>query len=794
MMRSLWPWVLIGLGAVAVGTLWFLQANRRSGFDQPVSPGPEIRPATLAGSQSCRECHPRFFDLWSTSHHGLAMQPFTPDLARTFTAPPREIASGTDVYRAEITAEGGFVHERGEAGERRYPIAHVMGGKNIYYLLTPLHGGRLQTLPVAYDVRRNEWFDTAASAMRHFQEVEDAPVAWRDPLYTFNTSCHACHVSQLSTNYDPTSDTYHTTWLEPGINCETCHGPSAEHVRVCREAPPGQTPADLKIIRTSTFTPQQHNDSCSSCHAKASILTDAFQPQESFFDHFDLATLENPDFYPDGRDLGENYTYTTWRMSACAQAGELHCVHCHTSSGRYRFHGEKANDACLPCHAQRVGDPVPHTHHPADSTGSQCVNCHMPTTEFARMRRSDHSMRPPMPAATLAHKSPNACNLCHADKDAAWADGHVRQWHAPDYQAPVLHRAELIAAARRSDWSRLPEMLTEITAAQRDEIFATSFIRLLANCARPDKWPTLLEALKDASPLVRSAAATGLAGWGEPRARQALLAATADSCRLVRIRAAGALAGYPDTELNASERVRLVAATAELEKSLQVRLDDWASHHSLGNHYMDTGRLQEAVACFQTASKLRPDIVHPHVNAAIAHARLGNNEQSRQCLERALAIDPDNAAAHFNMGLLQAELGRSELAVDHLRRALTADPRMGQAAYNLGLLLIASHPQEGLELLRKAHTLQPEDARFGYTLGFYLYTTGDVNQATALLESVVGQHSQYVDALTLLGSIYEQQARHEEARNVYRQALGVPSLSPSDRQAIESLLQAVPQP
>jgi len=27
--------------------------------------------------------------------------------------------------------------------------------------------------------------------------------------------------------------------------------------------------------------------------------------------HFNLATLENPDCYPDGRDLGENYAYTT---------------------------------------------------------------------------------------------------------------------------------------------------------------------------------------------------------------------------------------------------------------------------------------------------------------------------------------------------------------------------------------------------------------------------------------------------------------------------------------------------
>ena len=52
-------------------------------------------------------------------------------------------------------------------------------------------------------------------------------------------------------------------------------------------------------------------------------------------------------------------------------------------------------------------------------------------TEFARMHRSDHSMLPPTPAATMAYQSPNACNLCHTDKDAAWADKYVRQWRHP---------------------------------------------------------------------------------------------------------------------------------------------------------------------------------------------------------------------------------------------------------------------------------------------------------------------------------------------------------------------------
>jgi cytochrome c556 len=193
---------------------------------------------SLAGSASCRQCHEQFYRLWAPSHHGLAMQPYTFEFAQAnLKATQSAIKIGKYEYIACIGRGEGWVLEKGPDGEKRRPIAHVLGGKNVYYFLTPMDRGRLQTLPVAYDVRTNTWFDTAASGVRHFPgAATDAPVYWTDPMYTFNTSCYGCHVSQLSTNYDLKTDTYHTTWAEPGINCESCHGPAQEHVRICQEA------------------------------------------------------------------------------------------------------------------------------------------------------------------------------------------------------------------------------------------------------------------------------------------------------------------------------------------------------------------------------------------------------------------------------------------------------------------------------------------------------------------------------------------------------------------------------
>jgi tetratricopeptide (TPR) repeat protein len=751
-----------------------------------------------AGSKSCRECHERFHQLWSTSHHGLAMQPFTPALAAAFREQAEPIVSGGYAYRADLAAAR--VIEKGPAGERSLPVAHVLGGRNVYYLLTPLDRGRLQTLPVAYDVRRREWYDTSASAMRHFGgDVREQRVHWTEPEWTFNTSCHGCHVSQFAANFDLGSGTYRTTWAEPGINCETCHGGSAAHVRACREAPAGTVPKDLKIIVTKTFTPEQMNAMCSPCHAKMSPITASFTPGERYFDHFDLVALESRDFYPDGRDLGENYTVTGWRMSACAVAGELHCVKCHTSSGRYRFKEPgRENDACLPCHAERVRDVLAHSHHPAGKPGTRCVECHMPTTEFARMTRSDHSMRPPAPAATLAYQSPNACTGCHADHDAAWADRQVRTWHAKDYQAPILARASLVAAARKGEWARLDEMRALIAGASRDEVFAVSLVRLLRACPLEGKQAVLLAAAKSPSPWVRAAAMEALGDRLTPEGIAALAAGCRDGVRLVRVRAAYSLAAVRPEQIAGGDRAGVEAATRELEASLTSRPDDHASHYNLGNIFMSRRDPARAAAAFETAIRLRPDVLPQHLNISLAYNALGRNREAEGSLRRALALDPRNVPANLNLGMLLAELNRLPEAEAAFRAALEAglpaDARntdahgAAVAAYNLGILVSRDRPAEGLAFCRKAASLEPGEPKYAYTLAFHLARTGGVPEAVSVLERLLDGPGADVDAYVLLGDLYERQGRAGNAQSLLRRGAEDARLPEGDRARLRSLL------
>ncbi len=747
--------------------------------------------AALSGSASCRRCHAAFFEKWATSFHGLALRPYTPALARELLSPQTTaIEVQGRRYRAVVGTAADHVEEEGPEGRKSYALVAALGGKDVFYFLTPRERGFLQTLPVAYDVRRREWFSTTASAVRHLEGVTDEELPWTDRAYTFNTSCFACHVSQLRTNYDPASDSYHTEWAEPGINCETCHGPGAEHVRQfeARAGAAGEpgAAAELRLVSFRRLGREQRNDLCASCHAKAAPLSAGFRPGERFFDHFDLVTLESADYYADGRDRGENYTYGSWRMSPCVRSGRLDCMQCHTSSGRYKWQGDP-NGACRSCHAERVANVAAHSHHRADGPGSVCTACHMPTTEFARMRRSDHSMRPPSPAATLAFGSPNACTGCHADKDARWAERALSEWRhgMPSVrEGRLLREGRLVTAARRGEWSQLPAILAYLALPGRDEIVTASLLRLLRPCSDPRRFAAARSLCGDASPLVRAAAVALLSD--DPAGQGRLLAATHDESRLVRLRAADALASRDPATLPAAERPLVIAAQEDLVRSLETRQDQFAAHAALGDLALARGALDEAVTRYRRALALRPDHAGSLVNLAMAHARLGQLPQAEQALRRAVGLEPRNAAARYDLGLLLAERGDPAAARSELEQALGLDPRLAGAAYNLALLVEKEDPRSAAKLAHRAAALDPEETRYAWTEASLAATAGDLAGAERLLRAFVKRHPSEAAGWDLLGSVLARRGASEDARQIFARAAASADLTPDERAAFRA--------
>jgi tetratricopeptide (TPR) repeat protein len=392
----------------------------------------------------------------------------------------------------------------------------------------------------------------------------------------------------------------------------------------------------------------------------------------------------------------------------------------------------------------------------------------------------------------MAFESPNACNLCHTDQSAEWADQWVREWYPSDYQAPILHRAGLIDAARKQDWTRLPEMLDYVAGEERDEIFANSLLRLLENCPDKSKWPVFVKALKDPSPLIRATAATGLAGYYGEESVRALVGATGDPIRLVRIRAAASLVQHSQARISSQDRDQVAAATEEYEAYLKCGPDQWSSHYNLGNYYVDLGRLHDGLKEFNIASRLQPQVVAPLVNASMVHARLGDQQSAERRLRDALAIEPENAIVNFNLGLLLAERNRIGEAETMLRSALETDPEMAAAAYNLAVLVAARDLSEALQWCRRSVELRPDEPKYSYTLAFFLNQAGDLPESSRILENLLQRFPDYFEAYALLGNVLTRQERLSEARNVYEKALQSDGLPPGARRQFEMTLDALP--
>jgi hypothetical protein len=95
-------------------------------------------------------------------------------------------------------------------------------------------------------------------------------------------------------------------------------------------------------------------------------------------------------------------------------------------------HRDKPDTMCLQCHSPSLSD-VRHTKHPTSSEGARCTSCHMPKIMNSLMfRAASHQIDDKPDAAMTAQfgatESPNACLLCHAERNTLWVSEQLRSW------------------------------------------------------------------------------------------------------------------------------------------------------------------------------------------------------------------------------------------------------------------------------------------------------------------------------------------------------------------------------
>ena len=423
-------------------------------WSEPVKRGESdaSRPRQLLGegfvsSQACLECHPDQHASWHASYHRTMTQLASNEsIMGPFAGEQIEV----DGVKAKFTREGEkYFAELAlpDRDEEKKPIVMTTGSHHMQVCWTPTGWQReLEMIPFAYLKEDDRWVPRRATFLQP---------PGTDPSHMeqgrWNRACIRCHTTHGVPGIDYLQ--MHTHVAEFGIACEACHGPGEAHIAYHR------TQNDSKgadpIVNPAKLTHRRSSEICGQCHLVSAMVDEPgflkngfpYRPGDdlSTARHIGHSEFGEGHFWPDGVVRTSGREFNGMRNSACYQKGKISCLSCHSmhqTKEDPRDAAQWANDqlttealasdACIECHVQ-FRDPsqlVAHTHHPADSSGSQCYNCHMPHTSYGLLKASrDHQIDSPNVKNVLHTGRPNACNLCHLDKSLGWTADYLSDWY-----------------------------------------------------------------------------------------------------------------------------------------------------------------------------------------------------------------------------------------------------------------------------------------------------------------------------------------------------------------------------
>ena len=677
----------------------------------------------FVGRQACIPCHETENRLWQGSHHDLAMQEAN---SRTVLG---DFDNATFTYDGITTAffrrDGEFfVRTDGPEGElHEYPVAYTFGAVPLQQYLIEFPEGRYQVLSNCWDTRA-----ATEGGQRWFHLYPDEEIDFQDPLHwtgihqNWNYMCAECHSTDLKKGFDLTTDTFDTRWAEIDVSCEACHGPGSKHLAWAKASDadrerydkghrglqvrledPGRgtwliNPETGSGLRLAPPVETQEVETCARCHSRRSLVSEDYRFGEPIMDTHRLALLEEGLYHADGQILEEVYVLGSFLQSKMYQQG-VTCTDCHDAhTAQLHFPGDAV---CFRCHAQ-VGFAVKEHHfHTPGTSGSFCVDCHMPAKNYMVVDpRHDHSLRVPRPDLSLALGTPNACGDCHGDKSIQWSADWVARWYGPERRQERRY-GEILAAGRQG----LPRAERELTQLIQDEeapaIVRATALDLLGRVATQGSAWVIDAALRDPDPLVRMGALRAMEGLPVAERLRMALPLLTDPVRTVRVEAVRTLAPIPADAMNAQQRSLFLGGVEEYRLS-------------------------------QMTNAERPEA---HLNLGWLAATQGDSETAERHYHLAIERDPTFIPAYVNLADLYRAQGRDAEGEEQLRRALEIDPEVSEIHHSLGLLLVRrGRHQEALAALGRAVELAPEESRFAYVYAVALHDLGQVDPSLAVLQ------------------------------------------------------------
>lgn len=708
--------------------------------------------AEFVGRDNCASCHEVETEKWRNSDHDRAMD----------VAGPKTVLGNFDNaifehkgIRSRFFRKGDdyYVNTQGPEGKMaNFKITHTFGHTPLQQYLIPFENGRLQCLPIAWDVVKKQWYQLnpdetlAPSDWLH----------WSRQSANWNSMCAECHSTRLQKNYNPETDSYHTSWSEIDVSCETCHGPGSLHA-AWADLPELARP-DIDnyglVVDTKDLPPEQQITVCARCHSRRIQLGDFNHGSTEVLDYIIPELLTEGLYHPDGQILDEVYVYGSFVQSKMYH-NNVRCSDCHdVHSGQRLLQG---NDLCLQCHRTDVYNAKSHHFHRKtgeegeplkDATGqiisgvgegAECVRCHMPGQTYMGIdNRADHSIRIPRPDLSLSLKTPNACNQCHVNETPEWADKHITSWYG---QSRKPHYGTVLANGRNRKPGAQKDLIRLADDTLLPVIVRATSLQLLGSYSDKESRQAFDQALNDEQALIRYTAVRYINSQNPELRKRQLLPLLDDPVRAVRMECAMSLSTIPIDRFNATEKDTFDRALAEYKAVMTYSADFTFSGLNLGNLYYYLGKQEESERQYRRAIRIAMEFNPAKLNLAVLLSGQGKNKEAEKLLQQVVASEPESWEAHYKLGLLLVEQKNISDAVTHLEKAAKGFGTRPRIYYNLGLLYqrLENNGQAEAALL-KAVALAPGNADYLYGATYFYFSTGRYRKAKQLAEKLSAQH------------------------------------------------------
>jgi Flp pilus assembly protein TadD len=139
------------------------------------------------------------------------------------------------------------------------------------------------------------------------------------------------------------------------------------------------------------------------------------------------------------------------------------------------------------------------------------------------------------------------------------------------------------------------------------------------------------------------------------------------------------------------------AVAAAWRSALELNPDDARANNNLGVSLARLGKLDEAIACWETALRSNDQFLEVRENLSraletqgVAALQRGGVDEALAQFRKLLVLDPRNALTHNHLGVALSLKRQFDEAAVEFREAMAADPQFAQAQANLAWLLATS--------------------------------------------------------------------------------------------------------